>query len=49
MLRAAMLSPAFPLLARFEGAQPDFAPRRYGLLSACDGGLLEVTGLSVPI
>ncbi|WP_068077958.1 FliI/YscN family ATPase [Novosphingobium lentum] len=27
----------------------DLAPRRYGLLTACDGGLLEVSGLSVPI
>ena len=25
------------------------APARYGLVSACDGGLLEVTGLSVPV
>ena len=25
------------------------APRRYGLVAACDGGLLEVSGLSVPV
>jgi flagellum-specific ATP synthase len=30
-------------------AQIDLAPARYGLLTACDGGLLEVTGLSVPV
>jgi len=44
-----VLNPALPLLDRFAGAQPDFAPRRYGMVSACDGGLLEVSGLSVPI
>ncbi|WP_333839788.1 FliI/YscN family ATPase [Novosphingobium sp.] len=46
---AAVLHPALPLLATLAGARPDLAPRRYGLLSACDGGLLEVSGLSVPI
>ncbi|MFM6832232.1 MAG: flagellum-specific ATP synthase FliI, partial [Novosphingobium sp.] len=30
-------------------AQPDFTPTRYGLLASCDGGMLEVSGLSVPI
>ncbi|WP_353226652.1 FliI/YscN family ATPase [Novosphingobium sp.] len=30
-------------------ARPDFAPRRYGVVSACDGGLLEVSGLALPI
>ena len=44
-----MLNQAIPLLARCEDAQPDFAPRRYGLVTACDGGLLEVSGLSLPI
>ena len=44
-----MLSAALPLLARCEEAQPDFAPCRYGLVTACDGGLLEVSGLSLPI
>src|SRR5690606_34696425 len=24
-------------------------PRRFGLVTACDGGLIEVSGLSVPI
>lgn len=27
----------------------DLSPRRYGLVAACDGGLLEVTGLSAPV
>jgi flagellum-specific ATP synthase len=32
------------------GANPiSLAPRRYGLVVACDGGLLEVSGLSVPV
>lgn len=44
-----MLNTASLLLARCEEAQPDFAPRRYGLVTACDGGLLEVSGLSLPI
>ena len=44
-----MLSAALPLLVRCEEAQPDFAPCRYGLVTACDGGLLEVSGLSLPI
>lgn len=44
-----MLNPALPLLDRMSGAQADFVPARYGLLTACDGGLLEVSGLSVPI
>lgn len=44
-----MLSLAEPLLAGMAGAQIDLSPRRYGLVAACDGGLLEVTGLSVPV
>ena len=27
----------------------DLTPRRYGVVAACDGGLLEVSGLSVPV
>ncbi len=27
----------------------DFEPRRFGRVTACDGGLIEVSGLSVPI
>ncbi|MFX8385608.1 hypothetical protein ABTL78_19525, partial [Acinetobacter baumannii] len=41
--------PALALLDRMARADPDFTPRRYGMVSACDGGLLEVSGLSVPI
>lgn len=44
-----MLSPLFPLLKHCEGLSPDLAPRRYGLVTSCDGGLLEVSGLSAPI
>ena len=43
------LNPALPMLDRLAARRADFAPQRYGLLSACDGGLLEVSGLSVPI
>ena len=38
-----------PLLADMASAEIDLSPRRYGLVAACDGGLLEVTGLSVPV
>ena len=37
------------MLDGIAAVQPDFTPARYGLLTACDGGLLEVSGLSVPI
>jgi flagellum-specific ATP synthase len=43
------VNPALPLLDRMACAVPDFAPRRYGVVSACDGGLLEVSGLALPI
>lgn len=43
------LHPALPMLARLANAHPDLSPRRFGRLSACDGGLLEVSGLQVPI
>jgi len=43
------MNPALAMLHRFAAAEPDLAPARYGLLTACDGGMLEVTGLSVPI
>jgi len=32
-----------------ETAPLDLTPRRYGVVAACDGGLLEVSGLSVPV
>ena len=44
-----MLTLFEPLLAQLAGAQPDFLPQRYGLVAACDGGLLEISGLSVPV
>jgi len=37
------------LLDELSAAQPDFTPHRYGLVAACDGGLIEVSGLSVPV
>lgn len=38
-----------PILSDF-GAEPiDLSPRRFGMVTACDGGLLEVSGLSVPV
>ncbi len=44
-----MLSTFDGLLDGMSVVQPDFTPARYGLLTACDGGLLDVSGLSVPI
>ena len=44
-----MLNLIAPVLDDFAAAQPDFTPHRYGLVAACDGGLIEVTGLSVPV
>ena len=44
-----MLNAFGGLLDGMAAVQPDFTPARYGLLTACDGGLLEVSGLSVPI
>ncbi len=38
-----------PLLADLAAAPLTLAPRRYGLVAACDGGLLEVTGLAIPV
>ncbi len=39
----------FELLDELTPTQIDLAPLRYGLLAACDGGLLEVSGLSAPV
>ncbi|MCX7284156.1 MAG: flagellum-specific ATP synthase FliI, partial [Novosphingobium sp.] len=44
-----MLNFIEPLLGGMALCEPDFTPPRYGLLAACDGGMLEVSGLSVPI
>ena len=38
-----------PLLDDLADADIDLSPGRYGLLTACDGGLLEVSGLSAPV
>jgi flagellum-specific ATP synthase len=43
------MNPALPLLERMALRLADLAPRRYGVVSACDGGLLEVSGLALPI
>ncbi len=48
-----LMGPTFSVLDRALDSlalcEPDFTPARYGLLAACDGGMLEVSGLSVPI
>jgi len=44
-----MLNLFDPVLDELAAAQPDFTPHRYGLVAACDGGLIEVSGLSVPV
>lgn len=38
-----------PILSDLEAEPLSLAPRRYGLVAACDNGLLEVSGLSVPV
>ncbi|WP_374414612.1 FliI/YscN family ATPase [Novosphingobium colocasiae] len=38
-----------PILADLAADPIDLSPRRFGLVTACDGGLLEVSGLSVPV
>ncbi len=37
------------ILADLAASPVSLAPRRYGQVAACDGGLLEVSGLSVPV
>ncbi|MCJ2178258.1 FliI/YscN family ATPase [Novosphingobium album (ex Hu et al. 2023)] len=37
------------ILTDMSGEQIDLTPRRFGRVVACDGGLLEVSGLSVPV
>ena len=44
-----MLNRFDPILADLAANPIALAPRRYGLVAACDGGLLEVSGLSVPV
>ena len=44
-----MLNLFDPILADLAATPVSLAPRRYGLVAACDGGLLEVSGLAVPV
>ncbi|MBV1690685.1 FliI/YscN family ATPase [Novosphingobium sp. G106] len=44
-----MLNLIEPVLRDLAATPISLAPRRYGLVAACDGGLLEVSGLSVPV
>ena len=44
-----MLALLDDLLIDMGSAHIDLTPRRYGTVAACDGGLLEVSGLSVPV
>jgi flagellum-specific ATP synthase len=44
-----MLNHVAALLDRFDGARVDTGFRSFGRLTACDGQLLEVSGLAVPI
>ncbi|VWX53062.1 FliI/YscN family ATPase [Novosphingobium sp. 9U] len=44
-----MLNLFDPILRELSAEPIDLAPRRYGLVVACDGGLLEVSGLSIPV
>ena len=44
-----MLNHADAILADIAAEPLSLSPRRYGLVAACDGGLLEITGLSVPV
>lgn len=44
-----MLNLFEPILSELPAQALDLAPRRYGLVAACDGGLLEVVGLSIPV
>jgi flagellum-specific ATP synthase len=38
-----------PILTELSAEPIDLTPRRFGLVAACDGGLLEVSGLSIPV
>ncbi len=44
-----MLSRIDAVLGELPAAPFDLAPRRFGLVTACDGGLIEVSGLSAPV
>ena len=44
-----MLNLFEPILTDLAAEPLALGPRRYGLVAACDGGLIEVSGLSVPV
>ena len=44
-----MLNLFDPVLADLAASPLTLTPRRYGLVAACDGGMLEISGLSVPV
>lgn len=44
-----MLKLFAPVLSDIASVPLSFAPERYGLVTACDNGLLEASGLSVPV
>jgi flagellum-specific ATP synthase len=44
-----MLNLFDPILTELSSEPIDLTPRRFGLVAACDGGLLEVSGLSIPV
>ena len=44
-----MLNLFDPILTELSAEPIDLTPRRFGLVAACDGGLLEVSGLSIPV
>jgi len=44
-----MLALLDSILTDLASEPVDLTPRRFGLVAACDGGLLEVSGLSVPV
>lgn len=44
-----MLKQFDALIEALAPGELDLAPRRFGMVTACDGGLLEVSGLRVPV
>lgn len=44
-----MLRSFLPILSELASAPLSLAPRRFGLVTSCDGGLLEISGLSAPV
>ncbi|MET0587034.1 MAG: FliI/YscN family ATPase [Novosphingobium sp.] len=44
-----MLKSFLPILSELSAVPLSFAPRRFGVVTSCDGGLLEISGLSVPV